>query len=100
MARKHYQNRDSRETNVNALWKKAIDNLSDGVVICDNDFNIIHANNAFHKITGHKKKQNNNQKTYLSLHGKDSCEECPTCNAIKYKKSAKRDIHYEPYLNK
>jgi PAS domain S-box-containing protein len=74
--------------------------ISDAITIHDNDFNIIHANNAAVEILGLEQNKILSQKCYESYHGTECPPElCPSCKVLKTGIPASSEV-FEPNLNK
>jgi PAS domain S-box-containing protein len=82
------------------IWEHTINSISEGIVLLDEQYNILQYNEAFVEIVGVNKEKVESQKSYKLLHGTDSPpERCVTCKALS-KKSTAANEYWEPHLQK
>lgn len=81
-------------------WIGIFNTINDAITIHDNDFNIIHANEAAEKMLKSSSREILSRKCYQSYHGTDRPPKvCPSCKTLKTGKATAAEV-FEPHLNK
>jgi PAS domain S-box-containing protein len=76
------------------------DTINDAITIHDDDYNIIHANEAAEKMLKLSSREIRSRKCYQSYHGSDKPPKvCPSCKTLKRGKATAAEV-FEPHLNK
>jgi PAS domain S-box-containing protein len=84
----------------NKMWKHSIDALSEGLILLDEQFNILQYNKAVLDILEISDKNIKGRKSYELIHGtRTPPEHCLTCEAMENRKNLAEE-YWEPYLNK
>jgi len=82
------------------MWKHSVDALEEGLVLLDEQYNILQYNQAFMEIVGMEGQDANDKKLFELVHGTDHPpERCATCRALAEQRKTADQIR-EPYLNK
>jgi PAS domain S-box-containing protein len=84
----------------NKMWKHSIDALSEGLILLDEQFNILQYNKAVLNILEISDENLKGKKSYELIHGtRQPPEHCLTCKAMENKKNLAEE-YWEPYLKK
>jgi PAS domain S-box-containing protein len=82
------------------LWEQSFQNVGEGLLIVDREFNILQANPACADIVGKTAESLMGRKTYEVIHGTDSAvEACVVCKAVRNGESDEDEV-FEPFLDK
>ncbi len=82
------------------FWEHTVHVIDDGIILLDEEYNILQYNKAFLDIVEIKEKELKGKKSFQIMHGtKAPPKRCVTCKALSAKSHLVNE-YWEPYLNK